>query len=184
LQKQATIMKRVILLSATALFLASCGNQNSEQPSEEPTQDTSNADEMVEAAPKMVGDYTVYGEEITAEGALSPEEFLAALTEVDTLRAKMKSSVNAACKKKGCWMKVDMADANDMRVRFKDYGFFVPLDSEGSEAIIEGIAYKDTVAVDELRHYAEDAGKTEEEIAAITEPEINVSFLAKGVLLK
>lgn len=81
-------------------------------------------------------------------------------------------------------MKVDMAEAADMRVRFKDYGFFVPLDSEGSEAIIEGIAYRDTVPVDELRHYAEDAGKSEEEIAAITEPEVNVRFLAHGVLLK
>ncbi len=177
-------MKNIFLYSATILFLASCAGQNSEQPAEEPAQDTSNTEEMVEAAPKMVGDYTVYGEEISEDGAVSPEDFLAALGEVDTLKAKMKTSVNAACQKKGCWMKVDMAEAEDMRVRFKDYGFFVPLDSEGSEAIIEGIAYRDTVAVEELRHYAEDAGKSEEEISAITEAEVNVRFMAHGVLLK
>jgi hypothetical protein len=39
-------------------------------------------------------------------------------------------------------------------------------------------------SVEELRHYAEDAGKSQEEIEAITEPKKTYSFVADGVLLK
>jgi hypothetical protein len=38
--------------------------------------------------------------------------------------------------------------------------------------------------VEALRHYAEDGGKTADEIAAITEPEIELVFEASGVRLK
>jgi hypothetical protein len=58
------------------------------------------------------------------------------------------------------------------------------MNSAGREAIIEGVAKIDTQSVDWLRHKAEDAGKSDEEIAAITEPELKVSFLASGVILE
>jgi len=48
---------------------------------------------------------------------------------------------------------------------------------------MEGHAFKETTPVEELRHYAEDAGKPQEEIEAITEPKEEVKFLASGVLL-
>jgi hypothetical protein len=37
--------------------------------------------------------------------------------------------------------------------------------------------------VEELKHLAEDAGKSKEEIEAITEPKEELKFLATGVLL-
>ena len=39
-------------------------------------------------------------------------------------------------------------------------------------------------SVEDLKHYALDAGKSESEIAAITKPKIEYSFEADGVLLK
>ena len=39
-------------------------------------------------------------------------------------------------------------------------------------------------SVEELKHYAEDAGETQEVIDAITEPEISLAFEAKGVIIK
>jgi hypothetical protein len=81
-------------------------------------------------------------------------------------------------------MDLDLENGETMTVRFKDYGFFVPKDADGRIAIIEGWAKKDTTSVELLRHYAEDAGKTKEEIEAITEPEIGYSFEAKGVIIK
>ena len=69
-------------------------------------------------------------------------------------------------------------------VRFKDYGFFMPLNSDGKEVIVEGKAFVRETSVDELKHYAEDAGKSKEEIAKITEPERTLSFEAIGVLMK
>ena len=43
---------------------------------------------------------------------------------------------------------------------------------------------KSIIPVAELQHYAEDDGQTEEEIAAITEPEETYTFMADGVLMK
>ena len=59
----------------------------------------------------------------------------------------------------------------------------MPLNAEG-EVVVNGKAFVTETTVDELRHYAEDAGKSEEEIAAITESKFEYRFLADGVLLK
>ncbi|MEJ2113782.1 MAG: DUF4920 domain-containing protein, partial [Flavobacteriaceae bacterium] len=60
----------------------------------------------------------------------------------------------------------------------------VPKDISGKVVIIQGKAFINEVPVDELRHYAEDAGKSEEEIAQITSPKKTYSCEAEGVLLK
>ena len=86
---------------------------------------------------------------------------------------------------KGCWMLVASDDSNQepVMVRFKDYGFFMPKDIAGRKVVMEGWAFREVTPVDELRHYAEDAGKSQEEIDAITEPKDEMKFLASGVLL-
>jgi hypothetical protein len=104
--------------------------------------------------------------------------------ESDSSYGIVTASVQDVCQAKGCWMKVAGEGGEKIRVSFKDYGFFVPKDCQGKEVVLEGFAYTDTVSVAELQHYAQDAGKTEEEIAAITEPEITVSFEAAGVILR
>jgi hypothetical protein len=48
---------------------------------------------------------------------------------------------------------------------------------------MNGIAYREVVSVEMLRHYAEDAGKSKEEIMKITEPETKLSFEADGVII-
>jgi len=78
-------------------------------------------------------------------------------------------------------MKMSIAQ-DTVLVRFKDYGFFVPKSgAEGKSAIINGNISVDTLSVAQLRHYAEDAGKSREEILSIVNPEITISFLADGV---
>ncbi len=81
-------------------------------------------------------------------------------------------------------MTIDMGEGKSMRVTFKDYGFFVPLNADGHVATLKGAASVDTVDVETLRHFAEDAGKSKEEIEAITEPEYELTFEATGVLIK
>jgi hypothetical protein len=80
-------------------------------------------------------------------------------------------------------MNVDLGDGKQMMVRFKDYGFFVPLDAGGRTVVMEGVAFREVLSVDMLRHYAEDGGKSKEEIEKITEPETRLSFEASGVLV-
>jgi hypothetical protein len=95
----------------------------------------------------------------------------------------MQGKIIEVCSKKGCWMTMNLSDDKNMRVTFKDYEFFVPLDAGGKQTIIQGTATMDTTTVDMLKHYAEDAGDSQEEIDAITEPEYNYAFEATGVLV-
>lgn len=87
------------------------------------------------------------------------------------------------CPKKGCWMKV--TDGSDeLFVRFQDYSFFVPLDAAGRQVVMNGTAVTEIASVEDLRHYAEDAGQSAEEIAKITEPETRTTFFANSVYIK
>lgn len=132
--------------------------------------------------------YKSFGKEMTTENSLTAEEMkekFASLKVGDTIKAKFTTSVNSVCKMKGCWMTLDLPETDeDPMVKFKDYGFFVPKDIEGNEVIVEGIAFIEETSVEDQKHYAKDAGKTEEEIEAISQPTKSYGFLADGVLLK
>lgn len=130
--------------------------------------------------------YASFGDKINSELVLNDAEAdlkYNNLVEGDTLVTKLKGTIKEVCSNKGCWMKLDVGNNKEVMVRFKDYGFFMPLDAEG-EVIINGKAFVTETSVDELRHYAEDGGKTAEEIAAIIEPQKTFAFEADGVLLK
>ena len=96
---------------------------------------------------------------------------------------KLEGQILSTCPMKGCWMKMSV-ERDTILVRFKDYGFFVPKSgAEGKSAIINGKLSVDTLSVAQLRHYAEDAGKSKEEVSKIVKPEITISFLADGVVI-
>ena len=96
---------------------------------------------------------------------------------------KLEGQILSTCPMKGCWMKMSV-ERDTILVRFKDYGFFVPKSgAEGKYAIINGKLSVDTLSVAQLRHYAEDAGKSNEEVSKIINPEITISFLADGVVI-
>ena len=99
-------------------------------------------------------------------------------------KVKIEGEILSSCPMKGCWMRISV-EKDTVLVRFKDYGFFVPKNGiEGKSTIINGKLSVDTLSIAQLQHYAEDAGKSKEEIDLITEPEITISFLADGVLIK
>lgn len=97
---------------------------------------------------------------------------------------KIEGEILSSCPMKGCWMKI-RAEKDTILVRFKDYGFFVPKEGiEGDKAIINGKMSIETLSVELLRHYAEDAGKSKNEIKKITKPEVSLTFLADGVFIE
>ena len=97
---------------------------------------------------------------------------------------KLSGEIINVCPKKGCWMNLKV-DEDTIFVKFKDYSFFVPKTGvESKLAFISGNISKDTISVERLRHYAEDAGKSSEEIEKIVKPEFKLSFLADGVAIK
>lgn len=124
-----------------------------------------------------------YGTTITPEGAVPMTALNAALGSRDSAQVKLTGTASAVCQAKGCWMTLPTADGKEMRVRFKDYAFFVPKDLSGHQVVVSGWAHRETVSVADQQHYLRDAGKPEKEIAAITEPKHELNFMADGVLI-
>lgn len=166
-------MKKIIFLLAISLTVFSCKN---EAKTVEPN--------VEEAQPEIA--YASFGDKITDADVLTSErmmEHYKTLKVGDTINSKMQGKIIEVCSKKGCWMTVDVDGDNEIMVKFKDYGFFMPLNAEG-DVVMNGKAFVTETSVEELRHYAEDAGKSEDEIAAITDPKFEYRFEADGVLLK
>ena len=131
-------------------------------------------------------EYASFGKEIIADDAIAASSMAAhykTMNTGDSIDSKILAEVNDVCQAKGCWMRLNLDDENEVMVKFKDYGFFVPKDITGKKAIINGKAFVKEVSVDEQRHYAEDAGKSAEEIASITTSKRTYSFEADGVLI-
>lgn len=130
---------------------------------------------------------STYGEDFDASTVMSYADVIAKVENGEEVEAVVEGKVDAVCQAKGCWMNVvdsKNPDSSPMFVKFHDYGFFMPLDLAGGEVVMKGKAYMEETTVEELRHYAEDEGKSKEEIEAITEPERELKFMATGVKIK
>jgi hypothetical protein len=95
----------------------------------------------------------------------------------------IEAKISQVCAKAGCWVNVDKGNGETFMVRFKDHFTIPTTTNAGTKAIIHGQAYMDTTSVDMLRHFAEDAGQTKEEIAKITQPKFNLNFEADAIRL-
>ncbi len=99
--------------------------------------------------------------------------------ELDSLIIQAK--VTDVCPRKGCWMKLETPDKTAVFVKMKDYAFFVPMNMIGKTVLLDAKAGKKTISIKELKHYAEDAKKSQAEIDAITEPKTEIRILANGI---
>lgn len=124
-----------------------------------------------------------FGENVTPGNVKPVAKMENAMGDKTTADMKIEGKVVDVCKKKGCWMTLEMPNGEPMRVTFKDYAFFMPMDVVGKKVVLDGIAKKQTISVETLRHYAEDAKKTPEEVAKITDPKKELAFEAKGVVI-
>jgi hypothetical protein len=165
-------IKPFLYILTLSFFMAACGG--TEQKSE-----TASGSSLDTA-------FSYFGDTLdNLSTAVSLETFETMMEENNNIENTMlTANVAEVCQAKGCWMNISLSNGETMKVKFKDYAFFVPKDIAGKEIIIEGKAYTDTTSVDELKHYAEDAGKTQAEIDSITEPKIGYRFLASGVAIK
>lgn len=74
---------------------------------------------------------------------------------------RLDGTVRRACDKMGCWMELaESADksANGVRVIMKDHGFFVPTDSAGSKATVEGAVSVKALSDEEVEHMKSEGG--------------------------
>lgn len=169
-------MKNILSVLIIALLFVACKEEvkNEEMPAVN--------DEQVEELA-----YMSYGEEINAADAMDAMklgEKYASMKTGDTITVKVKGQIMDVCEKMGCWIKLPVNETETAMVKFKDYGFFLPKNGKDKEVILSGKAYKTVTPVDELKHYAMDAGDSEEEIAKIIEDKVTLNFLADGALVE
>jgi hypothetical protein len=115
-------------------------------------------------------------------------DFEALLADPTTYRGKTvitSGVVRQNCNKRGCWMDVrpetDRA-ALSLTVRFKDYKFFVPLNSRGARVRMAGIVKVTTMTADEVTHM-EAEGATVNGKKADGSAEV-IEFTASGVEMR
>lgn len=169
-------MKKLTSILFLALALTACNNEKTNNISDE----NSAINDTEETS------YASFGDNISAEGYISMDEMREKFNDLaigDTLNVKFKSTTKKVCQKKGCWVTVDLGQDQESFMRFKDYGFRIPKNAENRDIIAEGKAFLEEIPVDELKHYAKDTGKPQEEIDKISEPKRTLRFEAAGVLI-
>jgi len=131
-------------------------------------------------------DSGMYGPvKVDASKAVSVDQMLTTFNRTKEVQEfTFEGKIRSVCQNAGCWVQVDKGNGQTFMVRFKDH-FTIPTDTPAeSMAVLHGIAYMDTVTVEQLQHFAYDAGKSEKEIGQITEPVYKLNFEADGILIK
>src|ERR1051325_6459099 len=94
---------------------------------------------------------------------------------------KIQGKVVEVCQMMGCWAKVQKEDGSTVMIKVKDHEFAMPKDIVGRTVVVEGKAELKETSVAMLKHYAEDAGKSKEEVDKIKEPKKELVMMIKGV---
>ena len=131
---------------------------------------------------------TASAQDVVSRGAALGNAPLIDLTEavesVDRYADRLLSlegEVKRVCEVKGCWMELVRPGADrGIRVTFKDYAFFVPTDSTGQRARLEGRLETNVFSKADADHLiAEGVSLTRNPDGTATE----ISFVAQGVEL-
>ena len=90
--------------------------------------------------------------------------------------------IETSCDRKGCWMQLTpAAGGNGVRVTFKDYAFFIPLQAKGMKARAEGVTTVKTLSKAEADHLEYEGAKLARKDDGSA---VEVSFVASGVELR
>lgn len=125
---------------------------------------------------------TTYGTKVEKSGAMSADNLYPFMEGKASATVKVEGVVKEVCQMMGCWITMETANGPVM-VKMKDHAFYVPLALSGKKVIIEGEASMKETTVEMLKHYAEDAGKPQAEIDAITQPKKQMMLMASGIVV-
>ncbi len=134
---------------------------------------------------------TVFADEVITRGAAVSKDAkaISLATVLENPESYTKDAVvvegviAASCTRQGCWMQLAPSDAegtSSVRVTFKDYGFFIPLEAKGMKARAEGVAVVKTLSKADADHLEEEGAKL---VRREDGTALEVSFVANGVEL-
>lgn len=122
----------------------------------------------------------VYGE-VKEKGEVVSIDKLESSLKENKYEGKISGKVTEVCQAMGCWVKLQKADGSTILVKAKEHSFTMPKDIVGKDVVVDGEATVKEVTEKMRKHYAEDAGKSKEEIAKIKGSSKEVTVTANGV---
>ncbi len=142
-------------------MLAGCRSQSpTPQPSASTSSSTPRSD--LGQAQQKASNTHVFGAKITPGQEVSLASVLATPQTFVKKSIIVAGDVRKACGRKGCWMELGTSpdpNAPGCRVTFKDYSFFVPTDSAGAKAKLQGSVELETISPDFVKHLESEGAK-------------------------
>ncbi len=175
---QVLMKTRFFFLSLiiVATIITACNTELSE--------DRQNHHESHEVSAKPLASSGNFGEIITKENALQADVALEQIIADTTFDLKLTGTISEVCQHSGCWLTIELDNGEELMVNMLDHAYEVPKDAAGKKVWAQGVAVRELIPVEMLKHYAADAGKSQEEIDAISLPEWKFTMDAKGVIIE
>lgn len=132
----------VFCAAGTLGFVGACQSKSPAPSEVSEAQGTTEAQPDPEGASGTPANARSYGEPLSRRARVDLAELVRAPQAHAGKTVLVEGHVRRACSAKGCWLEIATSEAPEApgcRVTFKDYGFFVPTDSAGSTARVEGI---------------------------------------------
>ena len=166
-------MKKVILIAMSLLVLSMPAFAQKAEPTEE---------DKTAAIPS--NSYLKRGAAIGRSEKVSLNAVLKDPSKFSGKSVLVEGVVVRSCKMEGCWAEVaENKDSKSVRVKMKDHSFFIPLQSAGAIARVEGTVQLKTLTKEMVEHMIKEDGAKFDNVNAdgtVTE----VSFEATGIELK
>ena len=121
-----------------------------------------------------------FGAGLTLQQSTELAEVVSAPERFEEQPVLLHGRISDVCQRKGCWTILRDGDAQ-VRVRFLDYGFFLPTDAAGAEAFVEGVVKVEVLSEKVVRHYESESRDGDPN--GVTGPRREVGFVASGVRL-
>lgn len=194
---------RHLIFASLVLFLGACDSEPTATPADEAPAEQA-LDQITDAPPEAAdneqptlatdlepGETRHFGAPFTLEEEpLALHELLADLIDDQDFQetaepVKVSAQIHQVCQKKGCWFTLT-TDAVEIpvRVRMKDYGFFVSRNSDGAQAIVEGTLARTTISQEMAQHYADDLAATSgEEAEKVEGDQDSFEFTATAITI-
>ena len=120
-----------------------------------------------------------FGKAITLRKVLSLHEAMKQPGEYKDEKVLLEGKIKDVCQMKGCWLLLSQGD-EAIRIKFEGYSFFVPKNSLGKRARVEGKLMQETISEEMARHYASEQSKGVDP-SQIKGPQQVVTLEASGV---
>lgn len=157
-------------VTLSCFVLASRGAYASKAPAKAP-----------EAKPEVIA----RGDAMSTRPAMSVDEAVKQGAAHDGKVLKLTGEVKTVCQQKGCWFALAGKGGEHVRITSKGYKFFVPTNTGGRTATVEGVFKVGELDVKTAQHYEDDRVMgTAEKPRKITAPQKEFSMAATAVEMK